>query len=181
MHEPDDGRLLRWLTPAGPAPPPAGEDGERTSGSPASFWAITEVRLSISCRRVARRWPHLDGRRRRRSAADVFFLAAIAVGGWTFVPEALRGLVKGQLGVGTLMTITAIGAVILGELGEAASLAFLFSISEALEGWAMARTRSGLRALLELVPPKVTVRRNGDSVVVDPGDLVIGDLWSSPR
>ena len=159
----------------GPAASSAGEDGERTSGPPASFWAIAEVRLSIvaGVLLVAGLISTAAG---AATAADAFFLAAIAVGGWMFVPEALRGLVKGQLGVGTLMTIAAIGAVILGELGEAASLAFLFSISEALEGWAMARTRSGLRALLDLVPPKVTVRRNGDSVVVDPGDVVVGDL-----
>ena len=159
----------------GPAAPPAGEDGERTSGPSASFWAITEVRLSIvaGVLLVAGLISTAAG---AATAPDAFFLAAIATGGWTFVPEALRGLVKGQLGVGTLMTIAAIGAVILGELGEAASLAFLFSISEALEGWAMARTRSGLRALLDLVPPKVTVRRNGESVVVDPGDVVVGDL-----
>lgn len=158
----------------GSAAPPDGEDGERTSG-PASFWSITEVRLSVVAG-VLLVAGLISAAAGTAAAADAFFLAAIAAGGWTFVPEALRGLVKGHLGVGTLMTIAAIGAVILGELGEAASLAFLFSISEALEGWAMARTRSGLRALLDLVPPKVTVRRNSESVVVDPGDVVVGDL-----
>ena len=66
--------------------------------------------------------------------------------------------------VGTLMTIAAIGAVILGEVGEAAMLAFLFSISEGLEEYSLARTRRGLRALLALVPDEATVlprrRRN---------------------
>jgi len=89
----------------------------------------------------------------------VLLLAALAVGGWTFVPDTLRALRRGRLGVGTLMTVAAAGAVALGEYGEAASLAFLFSISEALEGYALARTRRGLRALLALVPESVTVRR----------------------
>jgi cation-transporting ATPase G len=109
-------------------------------------------------------------------AADVAFLGALAVGGWTFIPDSLRGFVRGRLGVGTLMTIAAIGAVILGELGEAASLAFLFSISEALEGYALARTRSGLRALLDLVPPTVRVRRDSGVVEVGPAEVAVGDL-----
>ena len=74
------------------------------------------------------------------------------------------------------MTIAAAGAVVLGELGEAASLAFLFSISEALEGYALARTRRGLRALLALVPDRVTVRRSDGAVDVDPTELAVGDV-----
>jgi len=109
-------------------------------------------------------------------AAAALFLAALAVGGWTFVPETLQALRRGRLGVGTLMTIAAAGAVVLGELGEAASLAFLFSISEALEGYAMARTRRGLRALLALVPERVTVRRRGGDVDIAPVDLQVGDV-----
>ena len=75
-----------------------------------------------------------------------------------------------------MMTVAAIGAVALGEYGEAASLAFLFSISEALEGYALARTRRGLRALLSLVPESVTVRRNGIDVETAPSDLLVGDI-----
>ncbi|MBN7458508.1 cation-transporting P-type ATPase, partial [Mycobacteroides abscessus subsp. abscessus] len=55
---------------------------------------------------------------------------ALLAGAYTFVPSTLTRLAKGKIGVGTLMTIAAVGAVILGEVGEAAMLAFLFSISE---------------------------------------------------
>ncbi len=109
-------------------------------------------------------------------AAAGLFLATLAVGGWTFVPETARALLRGRLGVGTLMMIAAAGAVALGQLGEAASLAFLFSISEALEGYAMARTRRGLRALLALVPERVTVRRDGADVVIDPAEVEVGEV-----
>ena len=68
---------------------------------------------------------------------------ALALGAWTFVPSTLKRLVKGKIGVGTLMTIAAVGAVILGEVAEAAMLAFLYSISEGLEEYAVARTRRG--------------------------------------
>ena len=105
----------------------------------------------------------------------LLYAAALIVGGSTFVPAAARGLVRGRLGVATLMMIAAVGAVILGELAEAATLAFLFSISEALEGYALARTRRGLRALLELVPERATVLRGGREVEASPADLAPGD------
>ena len=102
-------------------------------------------------------------------------VAALGVGAWTFVPSTLRRLAKGRIGVGTLMTIAAVGAVALGEVGEAAMLAFLFSISEGLEEYSIARTRRGLRALLSLVPEQATVLRGGLEVVVAPGELRVGD------
>ncbi len=112
--------------------------------------------------------------------ADTFaligFAAALIAGGLTFVPQAARGLLRGQLGVGTLMAIAAVGAVILGEWGEAATLAFLFSISEALESYALTRTRRGLRTLLDLVPARATVLRHGREETVGPEDLAVGDV-----
>ena len=93
---------------------------------------------------------------------------ALIVGAYTFVPSTLKRLTQRKLGVGTLMTIAAVGAVILGEVGEAAMLAFLFSISEGLEEYSLARTRRGLRALLSLVPDEATVLRDGNEIVVPP-------------
>ncbi|MGB2920910.1 MAG: cation-translocating P-type ATPase [Mycobacterium sp.] len=100
---------------------------------------------------------------------------ALLAGAYTFVPSTLTRLAKGKIGVGTLMTIAAVGAVILGEVGEAAMLAFLFSISEGLEEYSLARTRRGLRALLSLVPDEATVLRDGTEKTVAPADLRIGD------
>lgn len=100
---------------------------------------------------------------------------ALAVGASTFAPSTLRRLTGGQIGVGTLMTIAAVGAVALGQVGEAATLAFLFSISEGLEEYAVARTRRGLRALLSLVPDQATVLREGTETVVATAELHVGD------
>jgi cation-transporting P-type ATPase G len=108
--------------------------------------------------------------------ATAGFLAALAVGGSTFVPGAIRGLGRRRLGVDTLMAAAAGGAVALGELGEAASLAFLFSISEGLEAYALARSRRGLRALLKLVPARAAVLRGGRIVDVDAAELAVGEV-----
>jgi len=110
------------------------------------------------------------------TAPRVLEVLALVVGGLTFIPQSIRALGRGRLSVGTLMTIAAIGAVLLGEVAEAATLAFLFSISEAMESYAMTRTRQGLRALMDLVPDRATVRRDGVERDVDPAELQIGDL-----
>ena len=89
----------------------------------------------------------------------------------------IRNLVtKRKLGIGLLMTISAVGAVILGFVGEAAALAFLYSIAEALEDKAMDRAQGGLRALLKLVPQTATVLRDGTAAEVVAKDLEVGEL-----
>lgn len=110
-----------------------------------------------------------------RSVALVLQALALLIGASTFVPSTLKRLAKGRIGVGTLMTIAAVGAVLLGELGEAAMLAFLFSISEGLEEYSLARARRGLRALLSLVPAQAVVLREGVERIVSPADLRLGD------
>lgn len=101
---------------------------------------------------------------------------ALAVAGWTFIPPTLRSLARGRIGVGTLMSLAAVGAVLLGEVGEAAMLAVLYTVAEGLEEYSLARTRSGLRSLLGLVPATATVRRGGQDREVAPEDLRTGDL-----
>ena len=86
------------------------------------------------------------------------------------------------------MTISAVGSVLLGHVQEAAALAFLYSIAEALEDHAMDKARTGLRALLKLVPETVTVLgdrkprtirvenvRVGHLTIVGPGERIASD------
>lgn len=108
--------------------------------------------------------------------ALVFFWAGLLLGASTFVPGAVRTLAKGKLGIALLMTMSATGAVILGYVEEAAALAFLYSIAEALEEKAMDRARNGLRALLKLVPETATVLVNGKTTLVRAADLAVGQL-----
>ncbi|WP_229022855.1 heavy metal translocating P-type ATPase [Actinomarinicola tropica] len=110
------------------------------------------------------------------TAADVAFVVAVVAGGLTFVPSSLRALRGGRVGVGLLMTIAGAGALVLGQLGEAAALAFLFSVSEALEDWAVTRARRGLRAVLELVPETTLVRRDGVVAEVATDDVRTGEV-----
>lgn len=139
------------------------------------IWQIRELQLAavagvLLLAGFIVRWTGFD------SAAIVLHLGAAAVGGSTFVPGTMRNLARRRIGVGTLMTIALVGALALGQFAEAAALAFLFSISEALEDYALSRTRRGLRALLALVPSEVTVLRGGQQDKVAATQLQVGDL-----
>ncbi|MBP3949066.1 cation-translocating P-type ATPase [Corynebacterium sp. Marseille-P3884] len=140
------------------------------------WWKDPELLLPIFsgvalCIGLALDWSGLE------TPATILFWVGLLLGAYTFAPGAIRNLVtKRKLGIGLLMTISAVGAVILGFVGEAAALAFLYSIAEALEDKAMDRAQGGLRALLKLVPQTATVLRDGAAVEVTAKDLVAGEL-----
>lgn len=108
--------------------------------------------------------------------ALILFWVGLLLGASTFTPGAIRNLFQGKLGISLLMTISAVGAVILGYVAEAAALAFLYSIVEALEDKAMDRARNGLRALLKLVPDTATVLIDGSPVTIAAADLKVGQI-----
>jgi heavy metal translocating P-type ATPase len=114
------------------------------------------------------------------TAALACYWVALIAGGWTFIPGSLRQLVTGKgrsrMGVGLLMTIAAVGAVLLGHVGEAAALAFLFSISETLEDRAMDRAQQGLRALLSLMPNTARVVRDDVETTVPASEVRVSDV-----
>ncbi|ATD71097.1 MULTISPECIES: heavy metal translocating P-type ATPase [Gordonia] len=153
-------------------PRPEGEEEHE----PEKLWHITEIRAAAAAGvlLVAALIVRVTGG--ADALAVGFEAAALIVAGYTFVPSTLKRLAKGKIGVGTLMTIAAVGAVLLGEVGEAAMLAFLFAISEGLEEYAVTRTRRGLRALLSLVPDTATVLRGGREETVPPAELALGEI-----
>ena len=157
-----------------PGQPPNGDGDADAHAEPERLRDVTALRLAAAAAVLfGAGW--LAGRLGADTVGLMATVGALLVGGATFVPESLRGLRHGSLGVGTLMTIAAVGATALGEVTEAAGLAVLFSIAEGLEAWSVARTRRGLRALLDLTPPRAIVLRDGGRVEVAPDDIAVGD------
>ncbi len=106
------------------------------------------------------------------------YLGAIGVGGYFFGSEAARGLVlEREIGVELLMSIAAVVAAVMGAPGEGAMLVFLYSISEAAEGYTAERTRSAVRALMDLAPRTALVRRDGVEVEVAVDEVRPGDVF----
>lgn len=79
---------------------------------------------------------------------------AILLGGLPIAGHAFQELWRAHsLGMNTLMVIAVAGAAAIGEWAEAAVVVALFSLGEALEGFAADRARSALSNLLDLAPP----------------------------
>ncbi|GAB4570967.1 MAG: heavy metal translocating P-type ATPase [Anaerolineae bacterium] len=98
----------------------------------------------------------LAGLPERLSAALHIGIAAFS--GLPIMRTALRELrYSRKVTINLLMTIAVIGAIAIGETGEAATVIVLFAIGEALEGYAGERARYSLRSLLDLVPHEATV------------------------
>jgi Zn2+/Cd2+-exporting ATPase len=105
------------------------------------------------------------------AARFAYALAAIC-GGWFIVPKAWYAVRAMRPDMNLLMTIAVVGAIVIGEWFEGATVAFLFSVSLALESWSVGRARRAVEALLDLAPPIARVRR-GDSVLELPPDQVM--------
>lgn len=122
-------------------------------------------------------------------AAYWAFLIAMLVG---LVPVARRAFVAATLGspfsIETLMTVAAVGAVLIGATEEAAVVVFLFLVGEMLEGVAAERARASIAGLADLIPKTAYLEQGntisevpadrlsvGDVIVVRPGDRIAAD------
>lgn len=84
---------------------------------------------------------------------DLLALAALLTAGLPIARSAWRAIsVSRELNINVLMTIAAIGAVIIGATVEAGMVMVLFAIGEALEGYTSARARHAIRSLMEVAP-----------------------------
>jgi Cd2+/Zn2+-exporting ATPase len=85
----------------------------------------------------------------------------MALAGYPIANKGLRALlVARQVTIDLLMSIAAVGALLIGETGEAATVVLLFAIGEALEGYTTERARRSLHTLLALKPDTANVLRS---------------------
>ncbi|MDB5541384.1 MAG: zntA [Devosia sp.] len=103
------------------------------------------------------------------------FLVALLVGLVPVGRRALAGALSGtSFSIDTLMTIAAVGAVIIGATEEAAIVVLLFLVGELLEGVAAGRARASIRGLTHLVPKTALLEENGQTREMPAAMLAIG-------
>ncbi len=85
------------------------------------------------------------------------YLAAYLAGGWFTTEEVWERLQEHAIDVHFLMLAVAAGSACIGAWGEGATLLFLFSLSGALEHFALGRTQREIRSLFKEAPKVATV------------------------
>jgi Zn2+/Cd2+-exporting ATPase len=87
----------------------------------------------------------------------VSYVLAYVAGSWFTAQDVWERLQKGAIDVHFLMLAVALGSASIGAWGEGTTLLFLFSLSGALEGFALGRTQREIRSLFREAPKSATV------------------------
>jgi Cd2+/Zn2+-exporting ATPase len=88
-----------------------------------------------------------------------FGLAVIVAGAPVFIKGLRAVLFSGRITIDLLMAVACLGAIGIGETGEAVTVILLFMLGEALEAYSAERARDSLRSLMALQPQEATVLR----------------------
>ena len=139
-------------------------------------------------------WPLLTGQDVAGWWPEALGLLALGLAGWPIARSAWASVVDArEITINVLMTIAAIGAVVIGATTEAGLVMTLFAIGEALEGYTGERARAAIRDLVSTAPAEATrLEKNdqgmthevrvpvaklavGDVIVVRPGDRIAMD------
>ncbi len=111
-------------------------------------------------------------------AARALYLVAIALAGRYVLPKALYALRRLRPDMNLLMTVAVAGAIVLGEWFEAATVAFLFALSGALEAWSVGRARRAVEALMDLSPATVRIKSCcGEEREVEAAGVAVGTVF----
>jgi Cd2+/Zn2+-exporting ATPase len=110
-----------------------------------------------------------------RASTGCMAAAIVAGGSWLF-PRAVRSLRRFRLDVDVLMGLAIVGASALGDWSEAATVAFLYGVSESLEALSVARARRAIRKLLEVAPETAErIGPDGQVATIPASQVVAGD------
>ena len=91
---------------------------------------------------------------------DLLFIHAVVLAGLPIFIKGFRALLFARrITIDLLMAIAAVGALAIGETGEAVTVILLYTLGEALEAYSAERARGSLRSLMSLQPQEATVLR----------------------
>lgn len=104
------------------------------------------------------------------------YLAAVVSGGYYIARRGFLAARQLHLDMNFLMTIAVLGAMLIGEWVEAATITFLFALAQVLESRSMDRARNAIRSLMDVAPPQAFVRRDGQEQMLPVEEVRLGDI-----
>ena len=105
------------------------------------------------------------------------FIAALVLSGVDVFISAVRGILRGDVfDEKLLMSVAAIGAMIIGEAEEGVAVMLFFLVGEWFEHIAVRRSRNSIRSLMDIRPDTATVLVDGVESEEDAEDVPVGAI-----
>jgi Cd2+/Zn2+-exporting ATPase len=106
----------------------------------------------------------------------MFFIAAWFIFGGQVLLKSFRNILKGRIfDENFLMTIATVGAFILGEYAEGASVMLFYQIGEMFQDYAVDSSRRSIKRLLDIKPEFANIITESGWVKVSPANVRPGD------
>lgn len=104
------------------------------------------------------------------------FLAAYLIVGGDVVKQAARNIAGGQVfDENFLMMIATVGAFLVGEYPEGVAVMLFYQVGEWFQSYAVNKSRKSIRSLMDIRPDFAAVIRQGETVIVDPDQVKVGE------
>ena len=105
------------------------------------------------------------------------YLIAYLPVGFPVLKNAFKSIQKGDIfNEFFLMGLATVGAFGIGEYPEGVAVMLFYTIGELFQGAAVKRAKGSIKALLDVRPDKVSVKRDGKILVVNPVKVAIGEI-----
>ena len=105
----------------------------------------------------------------------VMFVASALLFGYKTYLKAVKLLVKGVVNENLLLTISVIGAAVLGEYMESLMVIALYSVGKIFEGLAVDKSRKSIQKLTNLQPEYAVLFINDKEKKVSPQEVKVGE------
>ena len=107
----------------------------------------------------------------------VAYGVAYVSGGWYGLKSSIQSLRVPEVEIDLLMIVAALGALYIGAPFEGAMLLFLFSLSTVLEEYAIGRSRTAIKSLVDMRPESATVVEDGERTTKPIDDVEVSDVF----
>ena len=113
----------------------------------------------------------------RSVISTVLYIIALVVAGAPVFISAAKGIFRRDLfDEKFLMSIASVGAMIIGDMSEGVAVMLFFLVGEIFESRAVRKSRSSIKALMNIRPDEATVLIDGEEEVLDAEDVEIGSI-----
>ncbi|WP_195362870.1 heavy metal translocating P-type ATPase [Lactococcus lactis] len=107
--------------------------------------------------------------------SNIFYALTMGLAGFKTFRSAWFGIKAKSLDMNVLMSIASIGAVLIGQWSEGATVLYLFVIGIYLQNKAVNRTRQSIKEMMSLAPDNAILYKNGEWIEVESKSINVGD------